>query len=142
MFVEKVGRSDGRIGAGIDDIVGDIIVLGDAARSGRLAIDPDRASDALKELATVKRELSTLVNEHANLRPELKLGANPVGEAIAGKLAERHSGADGSLATFYGTLLEQTEHAEQALRQCIRNYEGTDSDGAARLSGAGEGAPR
>jgi hypothetical protein len=52
---------------------------------------------------------------------DVQLGANPVGNAMSQKSMNRYDGDDSFMAVL-GLLLDQTEKAETALKQCIDNY--------------------
>jgi hypothetical protein len=106
-----------------------------AAASGQVAIQPDAAQDALTEIGKVKHEIQDLLQSGGQFSPTLQLGANPVGEAMARKSADRWGGGGDSFMVVLKQLLEQTEKAENALKQSIQNYVHTDTGHAAKFNG-------
>lgn len=105
-----------------------------AAASGEVAIDADTAADALTEIANIRAELSALLHNASGGVDQVRLGANPVGEAMAGKSMSRYDGADSFVAVVQ-LLLRETEKAERALRQSIDNYVEVDQGNAATYRG-------
>lgn len=105
-----------------------------AASSGHVSVDIDAAQDVLTEIATVRVELAELLNRASFADTDVRLGTNPVGEAISRKSMSRYHGDDSFLAVV-SQLLEQTEQAERALQQSIDNYVHTDNEHASRYRG-------
>jgi hypothetical protein len=102
-----------------------------AASSGHVSVDTDAARDVLNKIVTVGGKLAELLDHAGFADTEVRLGANPVGEAMSRKSMSRYRGGDSFLAVV-SRLGEQTEQAERALRQSIDNYAHTDSGHAAR----------
>lgn len=97
-----------------------------AAASGQVSIEAAAAEDALARIGDVKEQLNQLLHTSGAGGGEVRLGANPVGVAMARKSMSRYDGDDSFMAALR-LLLDQTEKAERALRQCIDNY--VDIDG-------------
>lgn len=108
-----------------------------AAMSGTVSIEADAAEEARTEIGKVKDELGDLLRTGVDGAPDVQLGANPVGMAMAQKSVSRYDGGDSFMAALR-LLLDQTEQAENALNQCIRNYVDTDSGHAANFRGSHE----
>ena len=106
-----------------------------AAMSGQVSIEADAAADALSKIATVKSELQSLFDSGDGGATEVQLGANPVGQAMAKKSMNRYDGSDSFVAAVK-LLLQQTDKAERALKQCIDNYVDTDTGEAAKYDGS------
>jgi hypothetical protein len=102
------------------------------AASGQVSIRADAALDALTEIGNIRTELENLLNSTGET--QVQLGANPVGDAMAGKSMDRYHGGDSFLAVVRKLLL-QTEQAERALKQSIDNYVDTDQTHATRYRG-------
>jgi hypothetical protein len=105
-----------------------------AAASGQVSIEAEAASDALTEIGNIKAQLDSLVRTSAAGQTDVQIGNNPVGTAMAAKSMDRFDGADSFVAVLR-LLLEQTEKAENALNQCIRNYVDEDDLRALNLGG-------
>lgn len=103
-----------------------------AAASGQVSIDPDAAQDAVTEIGNVKAELEHLAHTGKDAQFQVQLGANPVGEAMAAKSTGRYDGGD-SFMVVVRQLLAETDKAERALQQTMRNYRETDSGSAQKL---------
>jgi hypothetical protein len=95
---------------------------------GQVSIEAAAAEDALARLGGVKDQLTRLLSKTGGA--EVRLGANPVGEAMARKSMSRYDGADSFLAVLT-SLLDQTDKAERALRRCIDEYVDIDEGHAA-----------
>lgn len=108
----------------------------DAAASGQVSIEAAAAQDALSRISNVKNELTTLLQQSGQGGTEVQLGANPVGVAMAQKSMGRYDGGDSFMAALR-LLLDQTDKAERALKQCIDNYVDTDTGHAANLGRQG-----
>ena len=100
-----------------------------AAASGQVSIEAAAAEDALARIGDVKEQLTQLL-QGSGAGEEVRLGANPVGDAMARKSMSRYDGDD-SFRAVLTTLLDQTDKAERALRQCIDNYVDIDDGHAA-----------
>jgi hypothetical protein len=105
-----------------------------AAASGQVSIDAEAAQDALTEIGNIKAELENLLFQGGAGGLQVRLGANPVGEAMARKSMGRMDGHDSFMAVVQ-KLHEQTVNAERALKQSIDNYVHTDQGHAAHLRG-------
>lgn len=116
----------GGIGAAVGAFAG-------AAASGMVSIDPDAAQDALTEIANVRDELSSLLQQGDAAAVEVQIGANPVGEAMARKSMDRFASSGDSFMSVLQKLLQQTESAERALEQAIANYRDTDTGEAGKF---------
>ncbi len=101
-----------------------------AAASGQVSIEAAAAEDALTRIGNVKNELTTLLQQSGQGGTSVALGANPVGVAMAKKSMDRYDGGDSFMAALR-LLLDQTDKAERALRQCIDNYVDIDDGHAA-----------
>jgi hypothetical protein len=114
-------------------IGGAVAAFSDAAMAGQVSIEADAAAEALDKIGKVKDELTQLLQGSGSGNTDVKLGANPVGQAIAKKSMNRYDGDDSFIAAL--TLLaEQTTKAETALKQCIANYVDTDELHAAQYN--------
>jgi hypothetical protein len=113
-------------------IGGAVSAFSNAAMSGQVSIEAEAAADALTKIGKVKSELIALNQSAAGGATEVEMGANPVGVAMSKKSMGRFDGDDSFIAAV-GLLLEQTEKAEIALRQCIDNYVDTDLGHAAKF---------
>ncbi|MFI7675177.1 hypothetical protein [Actinophytocola sp. NPDC049390] len=110
-------------------IGGAVSAFSNAAASGQVTIEAEAAADALAKLGKVKDQLTELLqSDHG--KTDVQLGANPVGQAMSRKSVGRYDGDDSFIAALR-ILLSQTEKAETALNQCIRNYVDTDDFQAA-----------
>lgn len=96
----------------------------------QVSIEAAAAEDALARLGGVKDQLTQLLARTGGDGSEVRLGENPVGEAMARKSMSRYDGADSFLAVLT-SLLDQTDKAERALRRCIDDYVDIDEGHAA-----------
>ena len=106
-------------------IGGAVSAFSNAAMSGQVSIEAEAAADALSKIGKVKDQLAELLQSGKHGESEVQLGANPVGEAMAQKSMSRYNGDDSFMAALK-LLADQTQKAETALNQCIRNYVDTD----------------
>lgn len=118
----------------IQDIGSAVGAFSSAAASGQVSIEAEAAADALTEIGNVKNQLMDLLDSSSMGAVDVQIGANPVGEAMAAKSASRFEGDDSFMAVLR-LLLDQTEKAENALNQCIRNYVDEDDLRALNLGG-------
>jgi hypothetical protein len=118
----------------LHDIGSAVGAFSNAAASGQVSIEAEAAADALSQIGNIKTQLMDLLDASSFGQSEVQLGANPVGEAMARKSVDRYAGGDSFLAVLR-LLLEQTEKAETALNQCIRNYVDEDELRALNLGG-------
>ncbi|HEX6358963.1 hypothetical protein [Actinophytocola sp.] len=104
-------------------IGGAVSAFSAAAMAGQVSIEADAAADALSRIGKVKDELTVLLRQGGSggAATEVQLGANPVGQAMSRKSMGRYDGDDSFVAVLT-LLLDQTEKAEIALKQCIDNY--------------------
>lgn len=116
---------------GIGSAVG---AFSSAAASGQVSIEAEAAADALTEIGNVRDQLTSLVSASDIGQTDVQIGANSVGLAMAQKSMDRFNGQDSFMAVLR-LLLEQTEKAETALNQCIRNYVDEDDLRALNLGG-------
>jgi hypothetical protein len=110
-------------------IGGAVSAFSAAAMAGQVSIEADAAADALSRIGKVKDQLGELLTGGVG-NTDVQLGANPVGQAIATKSMSRYDGDDSFIAALT-LLLDQTEKAETALKQCIDNYVDEDDLNAA-----------
>src|SRR5690242_9091233 len=78
-----------------------------AAANGELGVDPDAAQTVLKKIRTGKDSVENLLRNAGALAEPPKLGANPVGDAIAEKFAQRADGGGDSYAQALQNLYNQ-----------------------------------
>lgn len=116
------------------DIGSAVGAFSSAAASGQVSIEAEAAADALTQIGSIKDQLTELLTAGGQGSTDVQLGANPVGLAMANKSMERYDGSDSFIAVLR-LLLEQTEKAETALNQCIRNYVDEDDIRALNLGG-------
>lgn len=114
---------------------GDAAAFRNAAVGGQLGVDPDAAQNVLKKIRAGKDVVENLINSSGTLAEAPKLGANPVGDAIATKFAERADGGGDSYATALQNLYGQYEQAEQAIVAAMSHYHQIDQDASDALSG-------
>jgi hypothetical protein len=111
-------------------IGGAVSAFSNAAASGQVSIEAEAAADALEKLGKVKDQISQLLYRSGTGNTDVKLGANPVGQAMAKKSVGRYDGSDSFVAALK-ILADQTAKAETALKQCIDNYVDEDDFRAA-----------
>ncbi|MGH3451932.1 MAG: hypothetical protein ACRDQW_14695 [Haloechinothrix sp.] len=101
-----------------------------AAATGELGIDPDAAQTVLNKIRTGKDQVENLIARAGGLGVQPRLGANPVGEAMAMKFSDRASGGGDSYVHALHNLHLQYEQIERALVTAIRNYDEMDTAAA------------
>ncbi|PXY34269.1 hypothetical protein DI005_03440 [Prauserella sp. PE36] len=101
-----------------------------AAATGQVGVDPDAAQGVLNKIRTGKDEVEALLANAGALATQPKLGANPVGNAIAAKFSERADGGGDSYAQALQNLYTQYEQAEQAILTAMSRYHEIDEAGA------------
>lgn len=106
-----------------------------AAATGQVAIDPDAAQTVLNKIRTGKDAVAALLDNTGFLAVSPKLGANPVGEAIATKFADRAAGMSDSYAQALRNLYTQYDQAEHAILTAMSRYEDFDADSAKPFTG-------
>jgi hypothetical protein len=97
-----------------------------AAVAGQVGIDPDAAQTVLNKIRTGKDAIEALLSSAGTLAQPPKLGANPVGEAIAAKFVERADGGGNSYTAALQNLFSQYEQAEQGIVTAIAKYHEID----------------
>jgi hypothetical protein len=117
---------------------GDAAAFRAAAVSGQLGVDPDAAQAVLKKIRTGKDSVENLLNKAGSLAEPPKLGANPVGDAIASKFARRADGGGNSYAQALKNLYTQYEQAEQAIVAAMSHYHQMEQEASEALSGSQE----
>lgn len=113
----------------------DAAAFREAAAKGQVGLDPDAAQAVLKKIRTGKDAVAALLDNTGFLATSPKLGANPVGEAIANKFAERAAGMNDSYAQALRNLYTQYDEAEHALVEAMSRYDEFDSSTAQSLRG-------
>jgi hypothetical protein len=106
-----------------------------AAASGQLGVDPDAAQTVLNKIRVGKDAVESLLHNAGALAEPPKLGANPVGEAMSAKVADRADGGGDSYSQALQNLYNQYDQAEQAIVTAMGYYRQIDSDSARSLSG-------
>jgi len=118
----------------LHDIGSAVGAFSNAAASGQVSIEAEAAAEALAEISNVRDQLSLLLSSGKQGSTDVQLGDNPVGIAMAQKSMDRFDGGDSFMAALK-LLLDQTEKAENALNQCIRNYVDEDELRSLNLGG-------
>lgn len=113
----------------------DAAAFKNAAVSGQLGVDPDAAQNVLKKIRTGKDSVENLLSNAGALAEAPKLGANPVGDAIAAKFAQRADGGGDSYTQALQNLYGQYQQAEQAIVAAMSHYHQIDQDASDALSG-------
>lgn len=101
-----------------------------AAAQGQVAIDPDAAQTVLNKIRVGKDAIESLMNRSGDLGQPPKLGNNPVGHAIAAKVAGRADGGGDSYAAALQNLFQQYEAAEQGIVTAMARYHEIDQTAA------------
>ncbi len=118
----------------LHDIGSAVSAFSSAAASGQVSIEAEAAADALSQIGNIRDQLTSLVSVSDIGQTVVQIGDNPVGMAMATKSMDRFDGQDSFMAVLR-LLLEQTEKAETALSQCIRNYVDEDELRSLNLGG-------
>ncbi|TNC21105.1 hypothetical protein [Amycolatopsis alkalitolerans] len=113
----------------------DAAAFRNAAVNGQLGVDPDAAQNVLKKIRAGKDSVENLLSSAGALAEAPKLGANPVGDAIAAKFVQRAEGGGDSYTTALRNLLNQYQQAEQAIVLAMRHYHQIDQAASDALSG-------
>lgn len=108
----------------------DATAFANAAASGQIGIDPDAARGVLKKIRDGKDYVENLISQSAGLGVAPKLGANPVGVAIAAKFSDRATGGGDSYSAALRNLHAQYAQIENALVAAISNYHEMDAAAA------------
>lgn len=106
-----------------------------AAAEGQLGVDPDAAQNVLKKVRAGKDSVENLLRAAGALAEPPKLGANPVGDAIAAKFVQRADGGNDSYTTALQSLYSQYEHAEHAIVLAMSHYHQFEQNASDALSG-------
>ncbi|EHK83660.1 hypothetical protein ACWGRK_04985 [Saccharomonospora azurea] len=106
-----------------------------AAAEGQVGLDPDAAQAVLNKIRTGKDAVAALLDNTGFLAVSPKLGANPVGEAIATKFADRAAGMNDSYAQALRNLYTQYDDAEHAILEAMSRYDDFDASTAQSLTG-------
>lgn len=101
-----------------------------AAAEGQIGIDPDSARTVLSKIRSGKDHVEALLSSATGLGAAPKLGANPVGAAMAAKVSDRATGGGESYEVALKNLLAQYSQVENALVQAIKNYDHIEFEGA------------
>lgn len=109
-----------------------------AAVNGQLGVDPDAAQAVLKKIRAGKDSVENLLRSASALAEPPKLGANPVGDAIAAKFSRRADGGGDSYAQALQNLYTQYDQAEQAIVAAMSQYHRMEQEAADALSGEQE----
>lgn len=113
----------------------DAAAFRNAATTGQVGIDPDAAQAVLNKIRTGKDTVESLLRNSTALSAPPKLGANPVGQAIASKFSDRASGAGDSYAQALRNLYAQYDDAEQAIVTAMNRYHEFDQASAEPFTG-------
>jgi hypothetical protein len=109
-----------------------------AAVNGQLGVDPDAAQTVLKKIRTGKDAVENLLREASSLAEPPKLGANPVGRAIAEKFSLRAEGGGDSYTDALHNLFHQYDQAEKGILAAMQQYHRIEQDASDALSGSQE----
>lgn len=113
----------------------DAAAFRNAAVTGQVGVDPDAAQTVLAKIRTGKDQIEALLNDSDFLAHPPKVGANPVGNAMAHKFSDRAAGGGDSYAQALRNLYHQYQEAEQAIVLAMRHYEETDQSAAEPFRG-------
>lgn len=106
-----------------------------AAVDGEFGIDPDAAHAVLNKIRAGKDAVEALMSRAHSLGAPPKLGANPVGHAIAAKYAQRADGGGDSYSQALHNLYNQYSDAEQGILTAMRQYQEFDQAAANTFRG-------
>lgn len=106
-----------------------------AAATGQVGIDPDAAQAVLSKIRTGKDAVAALLENTDFLAAPPRLGANPVGQAIAHKFADRAAGVGDSYAQALRNLYTQYDRAEHAIVEAMGRYDDFDASSAQSFNG-------
>ncbi|MFC4003964.1 hypothetical protein ACFS2C_09375 [Prauserella oleivorans] len=113
----------------------DAAAFRNAAATGQVGVDPDAAQAVLSKIRAGKDTVEALLRDAGALATPPKLGANPVGNAIAAKFSDRASGGGDSYAEALQNLYAQYDHAEHAITTAMSRYHEIDEAGAEPFTG-------
>ncbi|GAB3392720.1 hypothetical protein [Amycolatopsis echigonensis] len=100
----------------------DAAAFKNAAVNGQVGIDPDAAQTVLKKIRTGRDAVEALLNSAGTLAQPPKLGANPVGKAMATKFVQRADGGGDSYSSALQNLLSQYQAAEEGIVAAMARY--------------------
>lgn len=106
-----------------------------AVVNGQLGVDPDAAQVVLKKIRTGKDSVENLLRNAGALAEPPKLGANPVGDAMATKFSQRADGGSDSYAQALQNLYTQYDQAEQAIVAAMNHYHRMEQEASDAFSG-------
>lgn len=106
-----------------------------AVVNGQLGVDPDAAQVVLKKIRTGKDSVENLLRNAGALAEPPKLGANPVGDAMATKFSQRADGGGDSYAQALQNLYTQYDQAEQAIVAAMNHYHRMEQEASDAFSG-------
>lgn len=106
----------------------------EAAASGEVGIDFDAAQVVLRKVQAGRDALDQLIARAGDVGVQPRLGANPVGESMSAKYADRASGYGDSYLQALRNLQVQYDEVESAINAAIRNYDEMESETAATLN--------
>lgn len=110
--------------------VADANAFKSAAVSGQVAVDPEAAQTVLNKIRTGKDSVEALLRSAGVLAEAPKLGANPVGQAMAAKFSQRADGGGDSYAAALQNLYNQYAQAEQGIVTAMAKYQEVDQSAA------------
>lgn len=113
----------------------DAAAFRNAAANGQVGIDPDAAHTVLNKIRNGKDVVESLLGDSAALATSPRIGANPVGNAIAAKFSDRATGGNDSYGDALRNLYTQYEQAEQAIMTAMSRYTDVDQAGAEPFGG-------
>lgn len=104
----------------------DAAAFRNAAATGQVGVDPEAAHAVLGKIRRGKDQVEALLNDAGFLAAPPKVGANPVGNAMAAKFSDRAAGGGDSYAQALRNLYNNYANAEQAILLAMRHYEEQD----------------
>lgn len=113
----------------------DAAAFRNAAATGQIGIDPDAAQTVLTKIRNGKDMIERLLSDAPSLAAPPRIGANPVGNAIAAKFSDRAAGGGDSYGQALRNLYDQYDQAEQAITTAMSRYHEIDQAGAEPFSG-------
>ncbi|MFD9700864.1 hypothetical protein [Lentzea sp. NPDC059081] len=112
----------------------DAVPLKDTVSSGQVQLDPEAGEELRKQFqAQIDQVDSWLERANTSIARPAALGANPVGDAMREKFADRAEGEQYSFVsvmTAYRTVLEQTKNS---IVEAIENFTRLDEEQQAEL---------
>lgn len=106
----------------------DAAAFANAAATGEIGIDPDAAQAVLAKIRSGKDAVENLIAKAGHLGSEPKLGANPVGQAMAAKFSDRAAGGGDSYVQALRNLHAQYDQVERAIVTAMRNYDELETE--------------